>query len=94
MTTKKKVKTIAKPNGKADDPLTAFGLQPDSERAKVLKALAASIGKPVAVAKLDAASLRILERKIAGDLKMRGGAKPPFKIERSKDGETVTLKRR
>ena len=95
-TAKTKVKVTAKPNGRAGDPLATFGLQPDSERAKVLKVLAASLGKPVPLAKLDAASLRILERKIDGDLKMRGGVKPPFKIERKGEGDkaTVTLRRR
>lgn len=51
------------PNGKADDPLTAFGLQDGSARAKVLKMLFASLGKSVPLAKLDNASLRILERR-------------------------------
>ena len=79
----KTTKSTAKPNGKADDPLTAFGLQPTSERAKVLKVLVANLNKPVPLAKLDNVSLRILERKIAGDLTLRGGAKVPFKIERA-----------
>lgn len=91
----KKTKTAkaAKPNG-ATDPLTAFGAQDGSARAKVLKAPFANLNKPVPLAKLDNASLRILERKIAGDLTLRGGAKVPFKIERDETKETVTLKRR
>jgi hypothetical protein len=50
----------------------------------------------ISLAKLDNASLRILVRKIDGDLTLRGGAKVPFKIERAGAGEKaiVTLKRR